>query len=32
MQEGSGGLSLPVGIAVAAGLGLLAFQEVRLIS
>ncbi|GMN42945.1 hypothetical protein TIFTF001_012143 [Ficus carica] len=29
--EGSGGLSLPVGIAVAAGLGLLAFQEVETI-
>lgn len=30
VQEGSGGLSLPLGIAAAAGLGLLAFQEVRL--
>lgn len=32
MQEGSGALSVSLGIAAVTGLGLLAFTEVRLIS
>lgn len=32
LQEGSDGLSVTVGIAAAAGLGLLAFSEVRFLS